>query len=157
MIWDVGSNPLWSCAKFSWVRSDSLVSCAQVYSWVQNYQSTMEESSGDHTVQGPAQTRWWLLRVVSCWVLTPSTMENPQALRNFSIDNIDTKTGLQVFSTSKWNFLYFNLCSLPLVLSLDATEQRLSLSLLISSEIGWLYIIETYTGRFFSGLNILSL
>jgi len=28
----------------------------------------------------------------------------------------------------KWNFLYYNLCPLPLVLSVDSTERSLALS-----------------------------
>ena len=46
---------------------------------------------------------------------------------------LDYPDSKKVISYVRWNFLYFNLCPLPLVLSLGTTEKSLALSSLLSS------------------------
>lgn len=93
VTWDTGSRPLWSCAKFSWVRLDSLVSCALLITvnscncgtswWAQHDRNIEEGNSGDHTAQPLAQSRVSyskLLTIVSSWVLTSSTIDGDSTM-----------------------------------------------------------------------------
>ena len=57
------------------------------------------------------------------------------------------------FLTVKWSFLYFSLCQLPLVLSLDSTEKSLAQSASLHPTSYSCTLIRFFLSLFFSRLN----
>ena len=95
----------------------------------QNHRITLEETSVDHLVQPPCQSRVTysrLHRTLSRQVLNISREEESTPSLGSLFQCSVTLRGKKFFLMFRRNFLCFSLCSLPLVLSLGTTEKSLA-------------------------------